>query len=198
MKSVINLFAILFIMMIAVCLSGCTTSSQQSSSADQTAALESNYLQDNTKLTFNNSAWHYDVQNNVYWQIGAVYCTRPETTDYENLAIYVPGEYFTAVANGDGSYTCAVNATGRVNGYSSYTAPIVFPVNTGGYSAATPATSYNFNGISNYTEAGFVYIQSGLRGRDNGYDTNGTLMYSGGAPWGVTDLKAAHWSSVKR
>jgi len=191
MKPGINLFTILFIMMIAVCFSGCTTSSQQSSSADPIAALESNYQQDNTKLTFNNSAWYYDAQNNVYWQIGAVYCSRPETTDYENLAIYVPGEYFTAVANGDGSCTCTINATGRVNGYSSYTAPIVFPVNTGGYSAATPATSYNFNGISNYTAAGFVYVQAGLRGRDNGYDTNGTLIYSGGAPWGVTDLKAA-------
>lgn len=191
MKPVINLLIVLFIMTIAVCLSGCSTSYQESSSADPTAALECNYQQNNTKLTFNNSAWHYDAQNNVYWQIGAVYCSWPETTDYENLAIYVPGEYFTAVANSNGSFACAVNATGRVNGYSSYTAPIVFPVNTGGYSAATPATSYDFNGISNYTRAGFVYVQAGLRGRDNGYDTNGTLIYSGGAPWGVTDLKAA-------
>jgi hypothetical protein len=131
------------------------------------------------------------VQNNVYWQIGVVYCSRPETTDYENLAIYVPGEYFTSTANGNGSYTCTINATGRVNGYTSHTAPIVFPVNTGGYSAAAPATSYDFNGISNYTSAGFVYVYAGLRGRDNGYDSNGTLIYSGGAPWGVTDLKAA-------
>lgn len=131
------------------------------------------------------------MQNNVYWQIGVVYCSRPETTDYENLAIYVPGEYFTSTANGNGSYTCTINATGRVNGYTSHTAPIVFPVNTGGYSAAAPATSYDFNGISNYTSAGFVYVYAGLRGRDNGYDSNGTLIYSGGAPWGVTDLKAA-------
>ena len=191
MKSVKNWFIILFIMVIGVCLSGCTTSSQQSSSLDSTAALGRDNQQDNTKLMFNNRAWHYDAQNNVYWQIGIVYCSRPETMDYENLAIYVPGEYFTAVANGDGSYTCNINATGRVNGYSSCTAPIVFPVNTGGYSAAKPATSYNFNGISNYTRAGFVYVHAGLRGRDNGYDTNGTLIYSGGAPWGVTDLKAA-------
>lgn len=30
-----------------------------------------------------------------------------------------------------------------------------------------------------------------MRGRNNGYDDAGNLAYSGGAPWGVTDLKAA-------
>jgi len=191
MKSMITWLNILFVMAMAVCLVGCTTSPPQSSSADSTAAQPGDYQTDYTKLTFNNSAWNYDVQNNVYWQIGVVYCSRPETADYENLAIYVPGEYFNSIANGNGSCTCTINATGRVNGYTSHTAPIVFPVNTGGYSAAAPATSYDFNGISNYTRAGFIYVYAGLRGRDNGYDSNGTLIYSGGAPWGVTDLKAA-------
>ena len=151
----------------------------------------SDYQQDNMSLTFNNSAWHYDAENNVYWQIGVGYCSKPETTDFETLAIYVPGEYVTGVSNGDGTFICTINATGRVNGYTAKTAPIVFPVNTAGYSAQSPAISYNYNGISNYTRAGFVYVYAGLRGRSNGYDRNGTLIYSGGVPWGVTDLKAA-------
>lgn len=151
----------------------------------------SDFQQANQHLAFNNSAWHYDAENNVYWQIGVVYCSKPETPEYENLAIYVPGEYLTAVSNGDGMYTCSYNVTGTLNGYTAKRAPIVFPMNTGGYSAQAPATSYNYNSISNYTKSGFVYVYAGLRGRNNGYDTNGTLMYSGGAPWGVTDLKAA-------
>lgn len=32
---------------------------------------------------------------------------------------------------------------------------------------------------------------AGCRGRNNGYDDDGNLVYSGGAPWGATDLKAA-------
>ena len=198
MRQLINGLIISFIVVTAVCLVGCTTPSQQSTSADSLSAdstspqlSDYDYQQDNAKLMFDNSAWHYDEQNNVYWQIGIAYCSRPETTEYENLAIYVPGEYLTAVANGDGSYTCVINTTGTIDGYTSHTAPIVFPVNTGGYSAAEPARSYDYNEISNYTRAGFVYVRPGLRGRDNGYDSNGTLIYSGGAPWGVTDLKAA-------
>lgn len=184
-------FLILLMVMVGVCLCGCATSSTQSSSINSTANQLSDYQQDNKSLTFNTSNWHYDAENNVYWQIGVGYCSRPETRDYENLAIYVPGDYFTAVANGDGTYSCTFNVTGKVNGYTATTAPIVFPVNTGGYSAQAPATSYNYNGISNYTKAGFVYVYAGLRGRNNGYDSNGSLIYSGGAPWGVTDLKSA-------
>jgi len=166
-------------------------SSDSSSSPTTTAAVPGGSQQVTTNLTFNNSAWHYDATNNVYWQIGIVYCSRPETTAYETLAIYVPGEYFTAVANEDGTYTCTIKATGRVNEYTAHTAPIVIPVNTPGYSAQSPATSYNFNDVSDYIKAGFIYLYPGMRGRDNGYDSSGKLIYSGGAPWGVTDLKAA-------
>jgi hypothetical protein len=191
MKSFKKVSFILLMTVMVVCLCGYATSSTQSSSINSTVSQLNDYQQDDKNLTFNNSAWHYDAENNVYWQIEVPYCSKPETTDYENLAIYVPGEYLTAVPNTDGTFSCTYNANGTVNGYTAKTAPIVFPVNTGGYSAQTPATSYNYNGISNYTKAGFVYVYAGLRGRNNGYDSNGTLIYSGGAPWGVTDLKAA-------
>jgi hypothetical protein len=142
-------------------------------------------------LTFNNSAWHYDVTNDVYWQIGVQYAATPETTEYETLGIYVPGAYMTATANSDGTFTAALNDTGVVNGFTAKTAPIVLPVNTPGYSAQQAPTAYSYDEISSYLKAGFIYVHAGMRGKDNGYDASGNLTYSGGAPWGVTDFKAA-------
>jgi hypothetical protein len=146
---------------------------------------------DSEALTFNNKAWNYDASNNVYWQIGIKYCTKPETTDYETLGIYVPGAYMTATANGDGTYTAALNETGTINGFTAKTAPMVLPVNTPGYSAQQAPKAYSYDEVSSYLKAGFIYVYAGMRGRDNGYDSNKKLTYSGGAPWGVTDLKAA-------
>jgi len=142
-------------------------------------------------LTFDNSAWQYDAENDVYWQIGVQYAASPETLDYETLGIYVPGVYMNATANGDGTYTAIVNEQGNVNGFTAQTAPMVLPVNTPGYSASQAPTAYNYDKVSSYMKAGFIYVQPGLRGRDNGYDASGNLIYSGGAPWGVTDFKAA-------
>lgn len=189
MKSNKKGILILLILMMMVCLCGCVSSTQ--SSSINSPAQVGDYQQDNTNLTFTNSAWQYDAENNVYWQIGVQYCSQPETTDFETLSIYVPGEYVTAAPSGDGTFSCTFNGTGTLDGYTAKTAPIVFPVNTPGYSAQAPATSYNYNGISTYTKAGYVYVFAGLRGRTNGYVSNGSLMYSGGVPWGVTDLKAA-------
>lgn len=142
-------------------------------------------------LAFDNSAWNYDADNDVYWQIGVQYVANPATLEYETLGIYVPGAYVTATDNGNGTYTVAVDAAGTVNGYTAATAPIVFPVNTPGYSAQAAPTSYSYDEIAGYLQAGFIYVQAGMRGRNNGYDDAGNLIYSGGAPWGVTDLKAA-------
>lgn len=142
-------------------------------------------------LTFDNTAWQYDADNNVYWQIGVVYVSNPAATDYESLGIYVPGEYLTATDSGDGTVTAVLNTEATVNGYTALTAPVVFSVNTPGYSAAAAPTSYSYEQISSYMESGFIYVQAGLRGRDNGYNASGSLIFSGGAPWGVTDLKAA-------
>ena len=138
-----------------------------------------------TKLALNMNNWNYDSTNNIYYQIGLTYCTNPETTTYETLGIYVPGSYFNAKKNSNGTYTCTINTSNKVGNYTSTTAPIVIPVNTPGYSAQAAPTSYSASQVSNYLSKGFVYVYAGCRGRSNG-DT-----YNGGAPWGVTDLKAA-------
>ena len=101
------------------------------------------------------------------------------------------GDYLSGTDNGDGTYTCTVNPEGTVNGFTAETAPMMLPVNTAGYSAQASATSYSYSAVSAYLDAGYVYVYSGCRGRSNGYTDDGTLDYAGGAPWGVTDLKAA-------
>jgi hypothetical protein len=151
------------------------------------ASLDDAYAE---ALTFNNSPWNYDADNDVYWQIGVRYAT-PETTEYETLGIYVPGAYMTATANSDGTFTAVLNEQGEVNGFTAKTAPMVLPVNTPGYSAQQAPTEYSYDEISNFLKAGFIYVHAGMRGKDNGYDASGNLTYSGGAPWGVTDFKAA-------
>lgn len=168
-----------------------TTSEGTTETSAETATDTSNEAVPVGSLAFNNAAWNYDADNDVYWQIGVQYVTNPETTEYETLGIYVPGVYLTATANGDGTYTATPNAAGTLNGFTAQTAPLVFPVNTPGYSAQAAPTAYSYDSVASYLQAGFIYVHAGMRGRDNGYDASGALSYSGGAPWGVTDLKAA-------
>ena len=59
------------------------------------------------------------------------------------------------------------------------------PINTAGYSAQKGPTSYSYSGLSDYLKAGLIYVYAGCRGRHEGES------YNSGAPWGVTDLKAA-------
>ncbi|MEU6199767.1 esterase [Streptomyces sp. NPDC047061] len=151
------------------------------------AASSSSSTSSTYSLEFDSTAWSYDSTNDVYYQLGTVYCTDPAATDYENLSVYVPGAYLTATVNSDGTtYTATVNASGTVGSYTGSTAPIVIPVNTPGYAAQSPATSYSYSSVSEYLEAGLVYVWPGLRGRDSS-----TSSRSDAAPWGVTDLKAA-------
>ena len=140
-------------------------------------------------LAFDNAAWQYDEINDIYWQVGVVYVANPASLDYETLGIYVPGAYLEASANGDGTYTASVKSDAQVGQFTAATAPYVLPVNTPGFNASQ-APTWLADGIANYTQAGMIYLQPGIRGRDNTTDSQGQEVV-GGAPWGVTDLKAA-------
>lgn len=142
-------------------------------------------------LAFDMTAWNYDSDNDVYWQVGVAYCENPEADEYESLGIYVPGAYLEGSENSDGTYTCTVNTQGACGDFTAETAPVVMPVNTAGYSAQEAPTSYSYSSVSTYLEQGFVYLYAGCRGRSNGEDSSGNVIFAGGAPWGVTDLKAA-------
>ena len=163
---------------LGACSSGGATA-QASSTASSQAPTD-------TKLALDNAAWRYDAKHKVYYQLGLRYVATPQASDYETLGIYVPGAYFTGKDNGNGTYTATVNPSGAVGSLTAATAPTVFPVNTPGYSAQKPPTEYSYDTIKAYMEAGFIYVHAGLRGKDSNSQT-----YSGNAPWGVTDLKAA-------
>lgn len=178
-----SFFAMTSIAMLGA-LSGCTDGGEGGSGfADSSGTAPDT-------LVLDDKAWSHDADNDVYWQVGLVYCAKPAADAYESLGMYVPGAYFDAEDNGDGTYTCTVNAEGEVNGLTATEAPLVMPINTAGYSAQTAPTGYDYGSVSSYLSEGFIYVQAGCRGRDNGYD-DGNLLFSGGAPWGVTDLKAA-------
>lgn len=125
-----------------------------------------------------NSLWHYDSSNSLYYIVGLYYCSSPANKSVEQMGIYVPAAFMNATANGDGTYTCTINTTASVNGYTASSAPIVIPVNTGGYAAQSAPTGTSSD-VTSYTNAGFIYLWPGCRGRESG------------APTGVTDLKAA-------
>ena len=129
------------------------------------------------------TAWQYEAADDVYWQVGLSYAATPANESFETMGIFVPGAYFTAAANGDGTYTCSVNESGTVGQYTALTAPLILPVNTPGYSSMSAPTGYTssmgYGSIADYTGEGIIVLFAGARGRD------------AGAPAGVTDFKAA-------
>ena len=112
------------------------------------------------------------------------YCTKPVSITYNTLSIYVPENYLSCTSS-SGKYTCTVNPNGKVGSYTGATAPIVMPINTPGYSAQMSIGSYSYQGLSDYLTKGLIYLYAGCRGV---YDSLFDIL---GAPWGVTDLKAA-------
>ena len=167
-------------------LFGCSKSgSQESASASTVDSASATAASAIGSVELDSAAWGYDSDNDVYYQVGVQYCASPQAPTYESMGIYVPGAYFDATDNGDGTFTCTPSATGEVDGYTAATAPIVMPINTAGYSAQAAPVEYSSKGVTDYLEAGFVYVYAGCRGRKLEDDA------CGAAPWGVTDLKAA-------
>lgn len=171
-----NKISLLVCLLLAVLLGGCN---RQSDSADHQKKVESG--DGNMQITLDKidmTQWQYNKETDVYWQTGISYCENPAQEEYENLGIYVPGAYMTGSENDGGTYTCEINNSQRAGNYTAETAPIVIPVDTPGYTAMSAPTGY-VSTVSAYTDAGFVYVYAGCRGRDSG------------APTGVADLKAA-------
>lgn len=174
-------------------LTACTSTQQSETAADDATSSDPDVdLTEFESLALDQSAWRYDEDNDIYYQLGLTYCTDPATTTYESLAIFVPGAFFTAEKNGE-TYTCSVNEKAVVGSFTASTAPILMPVNTGTLSAQMSPTAYSAEGLSPYLEAGCVYVYAGFRGRSAGYDTasGSDELFPGGSPWPVVDLKAA-------
>lgn len=143
-------------------------------------------------LALDASAWRFDEEHNVYYQLGLTYCLTPATETYESLAIFVPGAYFTAEKNGD-TYTCTVNDKAVVGSFTPATAPVLMPINSGTLAAQESPTAYGYDGLAPYLGEGCVYVYAGFRGRSAAVDTatGSSELIPGGSPWPVADLKAA-------
>lgn len=175
-------------------IAGCTPTRQpeEPDSQEPSDVDPSVDLKEFESLALDSSAWRYDEDNDVYYQLGLTYCKSPATKTYESLAVFVPGAYFTAEAKGD-TYSCTVNEKAVVGGFTPATAPILMPINTASLSAQMSPTVYSYEGLAPYLEAGCVYVYAGFRGRSAGYDTasGSDDLFPGGSPWPVVDLKAA-------
>ena len=132
------------------------------------------------------SKWQYNAGEDFYYQLGIDYCEKPADESYEKVAVFVPGKYMDGTKNSDGTFTCKLNESAEIEGYKAADAPIVMPIRTEGYYAAEALNEEMVanipmiaEDIAQYTSQGFVYVQAGCRGIDEG------------APTGVTDLKAA-------
>jgi len=195
-RSFVRTTTIASFLALAGCASGQTDAAGSDAGSDGsdaavTATAATATSDDFAALAIDQAAWSYDADNDVYYQIGVPYCTAPVADAFESMGIYVPGAYFVGTVNSDGeTYTCEVAASGTKGDYTAATAPWVMPVNTAGYSAQEAPTSYSYDGLGDYLEAGLIYLYAGCRGRDNGQNDDGS-SFDGGAPWGVTDLKAA-------
>jgi len=155
---------------------GCSASQASTASTASSSSSSSSSIVTNLSK-IDSAKWQYNAEADVYYQIGISYCETPANSTYENLAVFVPGNYFTGKQNSDGTYTVSVNEAGKSGNYTAAAAPIVMPINTPGYMAQTALSEYQDE--SAYTGQGFVYVFAGCRGRDDG------------APAGVTDIKAA-------
>ena len=160
------------------------SASREESSARTEAASEEAQTDAPAKLPLVDMAkWQYNADDDVYYQTGISYCEKPADEACETMGFFVPGGYFIAEDNGDGTFTCEIDPAGTVGNYTADKAPVILPVNTPGYSAMAAPTDYDssfgYGTVTDYTKEGMVIAFAGCRGRNHG------------APLGVTDLKAA-------
>ena len=122
--------------------------------------------------------WQYNSEDDVFYQLGIEYAETIEDSKYQTLGIFVPGAYFSGTQNDDGTYTVAVNKKAKIKDFTAKNAPYIMPIETPGYAELEAPTEYT-KAVADYTNEGMIFIFSGARGRTHG------------APYGVTDFKAA-------
>ena len=110
--------------MVTVLLTGTLTagtisSISASTESGQVALDEESNPPESSLKQIDNTKWLYNSDDDVYYQLGIVYCETPADADQEQLSVIVPGAYMTAQDNGDGTYTCDLYEDATVNGYTA-------------------------------------------------------------------------------
>lgn len=121
--------------------------------------------------------WQHNAKDGVYYQLGIFYTQTPVDLKYQKLALFVPEKYLKCENNGNKTFSCVHDMTARVEKFDVRIAPIVFEINSPDF-ASTPALT-EYRDYTKYTNKGLIYAHIGFRGIE------------AGAPYGVTDIKAA-------
>jgi hypothetical protein len=129
--------------------------------------------------------WEYKVDESGvgYYQLDAVYCTKPVLESAQHLVIYAPAAYMQQNADG----TISVNPNGTVVSstgvvYTEESAPIVIHNTSGGY------TSSKIQPVDlTYLQEGYIHVTIATRGKDT---TNDDGEYIGQFPVLIADMKA--------
>ncbi|MBR1600483.1 MAG: hypothetical protein IJ677_02770, partial [Alphaproteobacteria bacterium] len=121
--------------------------------------------------------WQYNAQDGVFYQTGIVYTQIPANLKYQKMALFVPEKYMTCIKKTDTFFSCKKNVSEYIGKYNADKAPILFEINSPDFAATSALSEYK--NYSKYIKAGIVYVHIGFRGIESG------------APYGVTDIKAA-------
>ena len=125
----------------------------------------------------NMKKWQYNAKDHIYYQLGIIYTQTPTDLKYQKMALFVPEKYLKCEDNGNKTYSCAHDMTGRIEKFDVRNAPIVFEINSPDFAATSALKEYK--NYAKYTNSGLIYAHIGFRG------------IKAGAPHGVTDIKAA-------
>ena len=195
----------------AMCLAGCTKSTDTDGSAKEVVTYEKTEAQKaiETALDLDNmeeQEWSYDKDADA-WTLSVVTAvTEPEIEDEQGVSVCVPGAYVTGIdTNKDGeadvtadSYSEATKGSlvidndakvTSTNGqvYTAKTAPVI--VNTG---AAGYSEQENQTAATTYAAEGYINVACGNRGKQSSIENeDGTTTYTGDAPSCLVDQKNA-------
>ncbi len=186
-KTFVSLAALACVSGLAGCMSWPEPKPTLPETPDVPTATTKNEFQ---ALELNHAGWNYDKEHNCFYQLAIPYCLNPASKSYMSLSIFVPGSYFVAKQQGD-TWSCEPNEKGAVGDFTIHNAPFVMPLNSAYFTPQLCPTSYDYEGIRRYLQAGFIYVYAGFRGRSSGFESDKKEVFSGGAPWSVVDLKSA-------
>lgn len=171
---------------------GCTanTDEQPQDTSAATSPEPAVNLSEFKALELRRDGWKFDKVHNCFYQLAVPYCLHPASKTYGSLSIYVPGTYFLAKKKGD-SWQCTTREDAQLGDYTPQTAPIVMPLNSAFFTPQACPNVYEYEGMRRYLQAGMIYVYPGFRGRSSGFESDKKEVFSGGAPWGIVDLKSA-------
>ena len=96
------------IVIVALGLSGCSNpATPEVAESDIPRATESaqsveELLTASHLKAIDHTKWQYNAQDDVYWQTGLQYASKPADPQQATLGVYVPGKFMQATQNPDG------------------------------------------------------------------------------------------------